>query len=495
MSSRLNVVFAGVLIALTSALIVMTDGNVGAALAPAVLVISFYGLASLPLRYTTLVFFGVVLLFHNPSLKPMSGHWEGPLTLLGPLLYENLHKLTGIEALRFNLIEVGLVAILLIIVARTLTRNNLDRQQNMPASGPMKVALAVAFLGIFFAIVWGLARGGDSRQLFWQVRMFFWIPFIAIICMRAFKTDEDFRRLGFLLIGVSVIRVIEGIYFYFVIAKPQGIFPEHIMTHDDTVLFVTVMIMFASYFLETLSLRSILVAFLIGGFVMYGIYLNQRRIAYVSLAISLMAVYLFIRPTVRYWLNRAILISAPILILYIVIGMYSSSVIFSPVNNLMSVADSSDVSNQTRNIENYNLIATLRANPIVGSGFGHEYNEVSVAYDISKAMSNYRYIAHNSLLWLASLTGAIGLYFIWIYLPVGVFLAACAYRRSWTTTQRVAAITAIATVVIYMIQAFGDMGVVTWMPSIILCMGLASAANLATRTGCLEPENNNRENK
>ena len=62
------------------------------------------------------------------------------------------------------------------------------------------------------------------------------------------------------------------------------------------------------------------------------------------------------------------------------------------------------VTSETRNIENYNLIMTLKSNPILGSGWGHEYEEVSVAYSIKEFFEQYRYIPHNSLVGLVAFT-------------------------------------------------------------------------------------------
>ena len=43
---------------------------------------------------------------------------------------------------------------------------------------------------------------------------------------------------------------------------------------------------------------------------------------------------------------------------------------------LRSMGSSEDSSTQTRDIENFNLIHTLKQHPVLGSGFGHEYIEL-----------------------------------------------------------------------------------------------------------------------
>src|SRR5690606_31658915 len=101
-----------------------------------------------------------------------------------------------------------------------------------------------------------------------------------------------------------------------------------------------------------------------------------------------------------------------------------------PVQVLKSVTDSSDSSSETRDIENYNLIVTARQKPILGSGLGHEYIEQVVAYDISAAFEAYRYVPHNSVLWLLGAGGLVGFSAIWALLLTGAFLAVRTYRHA-----------------------------------------------------------------
>jgi O-antigen ligase len=59
----------------------------------------------------------------------------------------------------------------------------------------------------------------------------------------------------------------------------------------------------------------------------------------------------------------------------------------------------------TRSVENYNLIYTMRQNPILGQGFGHKYIEKIQAYDVSHHFNAYEYVPHNSILWVLTSGG------------------------------------------------------------------------------------------
>lgn len=486
---RQNVALSGVFVLTTVALIFLTNGSIGAALVPIVSVLVLLLFICLPLRITVTLFFTVVLLFHNPAAYYPYKIWNAPLAFFGKILFTNLRHLTGIGALRFNLIEVGLALILVLIAIRTLMGNNIDRHQDMPAARSMKIAAFVSLLAVFLFIAWGLIRGNaDTSEMLWQIRTRFWVPFLLIICMRAFKTEQDIRRLAVALAVVCVVRITEGMFLNFIIVIPQGLDVKCLMTHGDTVWFTTILVALISSFLERMDRRALVRLLTLGVFVMYGIFINDRRIAYVSLMLSIAAMGFLARLKLRRWIFRIILAGIPILILYFVIGMNSQAAIFAPVHTLVSVTDTNDSSNWCRNVENHDLIQTLKTNFLLGTGWGHGYNDILTEVEFTNFA--YRFHPHNSMLGLLTYSGAIGFYLTWIFLPVGVFLARRVYLTASTPLQRTTATTAICTVIIYMIQSYGDMGAKDFKTAIVLCAALGIVANLSQRIGALDEKPN-----
>ena len=478
--NRQNLLLTGGFVFITVALIVISNGNVAAALVPMVGIIALIAVILLPLRITATVFFTIVILFHSRDAYFSWDVWNAPLASLGPILFENLRHHTGIGALKFNLVELVFGLMLIVIGVRTLMRNNIDHHLDMAAARPMKTAVALTLLAIFLGIAWGKIKGDfNSSEMLWQVRTRFWVPFLLIIAMRAFKTEQDIRRLAIALTVVCVVRIAEGMYLNFMIVIPQGLKIHCLMTHSDTVWFVTLIIVLISSFLERADKKSLIRLVTLGGLVMYGIVINDRRIAFVSLALGLVTILFLVRIEIRRILIRIIAAMLPIIIVYFVLGIYSESSIFAPVHSLVSVTDSQDASNWCRNVENHDLIETLRGNPLLGVGWGHGYNDVLT--EVKFTDFAFRYHPHNSMLGLLVFSGAIGFFLTWIYLPIGVFLARRAYLRASTPLQRTTAMTAVCTVITFMIQSYGDMGAKDIKTAIILCTVLGCTANLASR--------------
>ena len=167
--------------------------------------------------------------------------------------------------------------------------------------------------------------------------------------------------------------------------------------------------------------------------------------------------------------------------MYAAVGWNSNAGIFTPVHMLSTLFSREDASAGTRDIENFNLIATLRVHPLQGWGFGHPYLELSKAYDISDKFALYRYIGHNSVLWLWSVGGLLGFWAIWMPLVLAVFFAARCLAFAKEPWIRAAALVALTVPITYMIQAYGDMGMQSWNGAFLVAATLAAMSRAASR--------------
>jgi O-antigen ligase len=212
---------------------------------------------------------------------------------------------------------------------------------------------------------------------------------------------------------------------------------------------------------------------------------NGRRLVWVEVSIVAIIVLLMTPWTpVKRALVRGLVLLMPVMPVYIAAGWNSDSGIFKPVKTLRSIADSkSDRSTETRDIENFNLIYTLKEHSIVPLGFGHEYTEMVQADDISQYFAQYRFIPHNSVLGLWAFAGVLGFTGLWMMIGVAVFFAARAYRMTRDVDHQTAALSCIGAIFCYLMQAYGDMGLVNWIGVFLLAPAMVVAGKLAVATG------------
>lgn len=464
---------------------VMTVAGLGVlALVPVVGVVAFAAVLAMRLEHLALALLTVALVMDNPGERPMEGEWKSPLYPIGALLYENLHQHTGIGALRFSALEAAVAGLFVLLLSRRLRRDRIDDPRHLSAQrNPMRSAFAFMFAALVALEVYGLARGGDFRQSLWQARQLFWLPLLGVLFGHALKTGESRRTLLRILLGAAWVRNLVGIYFTFAIARPQGLELEYVMTHSDAILTVVAILIGIALFIERPTFSHLLLNVVTQPVFLLGLHVNDRRIALVGLAGGLVALVLLGPSWLKQLVKRGLIVMVPLVVLYIGIGWTSTSPIFGPVATLRAMSSSEDASSQTRDIENYNLIQTLKRNPLIGSGFGHEYYEEVQAYRVDTVFAQYRYIAHNSVLWLLSLGGWLGFAGVWAVFPAGVLVAVRAHAEARPGLDRVLAFAAIAAIVSLTVQAWGDMGLQSWMGTLVVTSLLGAAgAQLTERS-------------
>jgi hypothetical protein len=125
---------------------------------------------------------------------------------------------------------------------------------------------------------------------------------------------------------------------------------------------------------------------------------------------------------------------------------------------------------------------TLKWNPVTGFGWGREYIEEVVAFDISSIFPQYRYLPHNSLLGVIAFTGMFGFWGLWQLVVTTVLMHAKVYREARATWAKTAAMSCLAGIAIIEIQMWGDIGFNHRMVCAMLAITVGLAARLPVLT-------------
>jgi len=454
----------------------------GGIVAPLVPLLALGGVAfvlAAPMSWTASGLLAAALLVDNPGERPADGLWQSPLYLPGELLYLNLHRHTGIGALRFSALELLIAVLMAVVVARKLKADPIDDPRELGAlPNPMKLAFLSMFSAIVVLMAWGVVKGGSFQNALWQVRQLAWLPVLGVLFGHALKTSRSRLWLVRIIILTASLRALSGIWFYFAVGKPGGMVFEYTMTHSDSILAVAAILLAMMSLIAQPSLDHVLLNILVQPILFLGLIVNDRRLAFVGLGAGMVVAVLMAPPTLKRLVRRAVVLSIPLVILYTGAGWNSNAGVFRPVGVVRSVISQDDASSQTRDIENYNLIRTLKQQPVAGSGFGHEYREFVQAYRVDHIFAQYLYIAHNSVLWLISQVGWLGFTFIWIAFPTAVLIAWRVIQQARSPVDILTGFGAITSILAYLLQAWGDMGFQSWMGTLVVSafMGAAGAA-------------------
>lgn len=351
----------------------------------------------------------------------------------------------------------------------------------------------LGFLGVVLAlVVLGIARGGQVDWVFRQTIHMVQLPLVALLFLYALRIPEDLPGVGAAFVVAAAARSLLVAFVYFGVCMPQGITslpgkPEWCTNHSDTVLFVSSLVILIAYSLEQRKKKVIYGSLALGALIFLGIILNNRRIAFVSLAVAPVAIYFALDPSKRKrQITWAVALLAPLLAVYVAVGseINSDAAVFKPAKSVASVLDQKDSSSKSRDIENENLIYTLRESPVFTKGFGHEYDYSpnNPPVDLSEDFKNFRLIAHNGVLWLWSIAGPLFFGALWFIYPLAGTLAVRGYRSARLPLERSAALAALGGVVVVVMQVWGDQGINSYLTLVTFGVCFAVAARLSVRS-------------
>jgi hypothetical protein len=360
-------------VAVASVAAFAATGNVVFGFAPVLVAVVLYAFWVLPLWYSAITFSFVTLVLSNrpvPLPGDGKGQWAPPLYSVFSLLVDNLNTATGIDALRFSGAEVVYVAMVLLVTARVVRGIRIDAAGRLPGANVLYAALAVSFAGVLLLEVEGLARGGDFRQSLWQLRQLLWLPVLTGLFSYCLRDLRDLRTIAGLATLAACVKVALGLFFMVTVAWPSGYAPDVMTGHDDSVLYGSVVACCCAVWVHHPTRRWFVRMLVPCAWVVVGIAVNNRRLAFVSLFASLFVLYVMLQGRMRRQINRGVLLMLPVFALYLLAGRNRRSGIFKPAALVMSVGAQKDASSKTRDIENYNLTQTLKPNKMLGTGWG-----------------------------------------------------------------------------------------------------------------------------
>lgn len=477
--------FVGGVVLFTVALLV-SYGDPWLALAPVAVVFFCYLLVALPLRahLLTLLFLTSLSEATAISLPNNGGTWYPPFYGFYRLLFENLNNVVPIPSLRFSLVDLLYVFCLVLAGVRVAMRVRVDSVGRERSTWGLYFVLAATGLGVFVLEVYGIVvRHGDFKQSLWQTRQMMWLPLVIGLFTYVLRDPRDFQRAINVMIVATCIKTIFAVKFFFGVARPLGFEPPTLTSHYDSVLMVVALLALVIRFLHGATWKNLGILLVVGGWIMLGIVLNNRRLAFVNIPVGLVCVLIMLRGPVKTGMRKVGYWLLPLLAVYVMVGQNSTKTFFKPARQIMSVTKQDDSSSGTRDIENFNLIWTLKQNKLVGAGWGHEYVEFVHADDISQYFGQYRFIAHNSVLWLFTVGGFVGFTLMWMPIVIGIFFARRAYTFARSSIERSTAAMGLIMLTTYMMQAWGDMGVMGLNSTLTAGLAIAMSAKLAVMTG------------
>ena len=336
--------------------------------------------------------------------------------------------------------------------------------------------------------LWGLLAVFRSRNLpqaGFQTFCFLNAVAFCFLLLATMRTPAHHALLLKAIVAAAIHRSVMAIGFYVFVVRglPWNVAPEYMTTHDDSVLFVTALMILIANVVERATRSPGGLLAVLGPLILGAIQVNNRRLAWMELVFAVAVAYALLPTSPRKRrVNRGMLVLLPVLVLYVAVGWGRSERIFKPLASFESASSDKDSSARSRDNENAGLIFTFKQGNILGTAWGTEYIETDSSLS-ARSFLQYRYLPHNSLLGLLAFTGWLGFIGILMPLPISVYLNTRTYRTSDAPIVRVAAMVGVAEVAICLNQIYGDMGFFSRTTMAILVTGFATAGRLSAWSG------------
>jgi hypothetical protein len=289
------------------------------------------------------------------------------------------------------------------------------------------------------------------------------------------------------VVGAAIVRALFAIYVVNTVVVPPdengqpGVLPWA-TSHHDSILFAGACVILIALMIERVKGAGRLGLMILPVLAM-GMLANNRRMVWVQVLMVFVTLY-FATPTnpAKKKIKYTAFALSPFILAYLAIGWDAKGGIFKPVNMVRSVVEpETDASSFWRQIENYDILYTIKQFWLFGYGYGNQYWEVQPLPEIDYSLE--RYLPHNSLLGLWCFAGVWGYTAFTLLWGIGVFFAMRAYYATKKPTERVAALACIGSVLIYMVQCYGDVGLGSWTGVFIVGPAIAVAGKLAVSVG------------
>lgn len=393
--------------------------------------------------------FGCTLLFEQHEFASFV-----PLTGRVPF-FANLNTWTGVP------LPVNPLEILLAVITLTWLAKKVVRRESTWAPNVFALPVAVFLASLFAGAALGLLRGGDWKVVGWELRGFAYLCLLVLVLPQLISRRRDVEALIWTSIGVIGIKAIQGVWRYAVVLRGELGKERAITAHEDALFIASLLVMLlAMLLLEGQRGQKAALAALSPAMILTFVATN-RRVAYVALAVGLAVAFALVASDVRR--RRALVVVGLALTLgataYIGTFWSDSGPFGRPlraVRSISSPTSTADIqSNYYRRAEEYNLIRTIRGDPVVGIGFGRPYD---MAVQLSELGSNLQgHIAHNAILWLWSKAGTVGFVVFWMLVGSVIVTGTLLFRTLESGSLRAVALTAVALVIMQLVVSYADL--------------------------------------
>jgi O-Antigen ligase len=399
-------------------ILIVTNGNLEAAIAFTTVLLVLFG-TFYKVDWGFYMFFGMVLLFDQFLNQMPDGD---PITLkVG--YFMNLKQnpfLPSFSAGVMNPLELQMGLILLAWFI-AISARRARKLQGVPFWG----FAVLLFLAILAAELHGLHGGGDFLVSLWEIRALIYFLLLYFLVPQVIQTRKQITIVVWIFIIMVTIKALQGDM------RLAGLgfkFDEYtvLTNHEDPMFMSDLFILAMGFSLFDAKVRQRKVLAWLMPLLIMGFYAGQRRASYAGYFIAVGVFVIMLSSKERKKFFRAALPVVLFLGLYTAVFWNYHGRISEPIELVKSGFSQTEQgagerfdSNLYREFERYDLAATVKNFPVIGTGFGQKYQ--TPAFLVHLGISLQDWIPHDQIFWIMVNMGLIGFFIFFLFIDSLMF--------------------------------------------------------------------------
>ncbi|HMA34529.1 MAG TPA: O-antigen ligase family protein [Chloroflexia bacterium] len=366
--------------------------------------------------------------------------------------YWNLWTHENLSWFTANLLEVLLVWTALALWLR-------ERKAHPLRLGRLGAPLLIFLGAVTFSWVFGLLQGGDFKVSLWEIRALFYMGACYLLTVNLIRTPGQVRIAGWIVIVTIGIKALQGIYRYVVPFHGDLTNVYAVTGHEDALFFDTLLLLAAAFAIYGGPIRQRLLTWGLVPFTIFTLFATRRRAAIFALLVGGIALLVTLPPAKRAMLPKILVPLFLVGLLYVGAFYNSDLSLAKPIQMVKSLYQPTDPrdasSNLYRDLEQYDVMRTIRHNPILGVGFGRPYEMLIQLPEIPFPLRDY--IPHNEILWIWLKMGTTGFLIFWLFIGACIVQGSLVLRRLKDPYFQSLAAIILALVLMQIVIAYADL--------------------------------------
>jgi hypothetical protein len=425
-------------------------------------------------------FVGLCVAFFLAALFEAGG--ADQLMLPGFYLNSGLGSTLGLPGAIASPLELLLLLVFFVWLGQGLARRTFDYR-----AGTLGRPMALFGAALVFGLLRGIGSGGNINIALWESRFLFYMVICYVVAANTVRTRRQVQILITLAMVGTLLFSIEGAFrkIALIDTGQLGVIAEFAYSHEDVVFLGSgLLLVLAQWVFGAPAWHKFMGLFLLVPITGFTLLATERRAGYIALMIGFVAFALIFLITHR---KAFYLFVVPVMIagaIYLPVFWNNTSMLGQPARAVRSLSspDPRDAgSNQYRDLELVNVRATIKANGLLGVGFGQPFYFIVNMPDLSW-WPFWHYEPHHNILWVWLKMGAAGFIIFFTLMGSGLARAAHVVRTLRHPEQRVFAMLTISAIVTTLVFCYVDLGLVSGRVTVFLgtCLGTLAVLDQIT---------------